>query len=413
MMTLLAAPMRVLGADNPDPNPTPSPTPTPQVFSFSAFGTLGVVHSSESRADFASSTLVPTGAGFTDSWSAAVDSLIGAQLSANITPKLAAVVQVIVQQNYDNSYTPHVEWANIKYQFTPDVSIRIGRAVLPLFLYSDTRNVGYTYPWLRPPVEVYSLLPTTAIQGIDVNSRFHMGDVSNTIEGNFGQNNTPQPHNGGTAYARQSLGFSDTTEYKSFTLRISYQSTHLTITSLDRFLDAFRSFGPQGVAIADQYDSDNKIVATELIGASYDPGHWFLIGEWGHNNAHSFIGDYTGWYLSGGLRVRQFAPYLTYAHESAASNSDPGLPLTGLPPAAAGFAAGLNAGLNTLLESVPDQTTISVGLRWDFITNFDLKLQADHTRLGADSFGTLTNIQPGLRPGGTVNLFSASVDFVF
>jgi len=393
--------------------PVVASTPTPQIFSFSAFGTLGVVHSSESRADFASSTLVPSGAGYTDSWNVAVDSLLGAQLTANITPKLAAVVQVIAQQNYDNSYTPHVEWANIKYQFTPDFSIRIGRAVLPLFLYSDTENVRYTYPWVRPPVEVYSLLPTTAIEGIDLNGRLHIGDVSSTFEGNFGQNNTSQPHNGGTAYARQGFGFSNTSEYKSLTLRISYQSTHLTIASVDRFFDAFRGFGPPGIAIADKYDSDDKIVSTELIGASYDPGHWFLIGEWGHNNAHSFLGEYTGWYLSGGLRIRQFAPYLVYAHESASSNSDPGLPLTGLPPAAAGFAAGLNAGLNALLESVPDQRTISLGLRWDFVTNLDLKVQADHTRLGADSFGTLINVQPSLRPGGTVNLFSATVDFVF
>ena len=54
-----------------------------------------------------------------------------------------------------------------------------------------------------------------------------------------------------------------------------------------------------------------------------------------------------------------------------------------------------------------------MGLRWDFLRNLDLKVQADHTRLGADSFGTLINVQPGLRPGGTVNLFSAVVDFVF
>jgi hypothetical protein len=89
------------------------------------------------------------------------------------------------------------------------------------------------------------------------------------------------------------------------------------------------------------------------------------------------------------------------------------LTVTGLPPVPAGIAAGLNAGLNTLLKSIPAQKTVSVGLRWDFMKNLDLKLQFDHTRLGADSYGTLINIQPGFRPGGTVNLTSATVDFVF
>lgn len=87
--------------------------------------------------------------------------------------------------------------------------------------------------------------------------------------------------------------------------------------------------------------------------------------------------------------------------------------LAGLPPALAGFAAGLNAGLNAVLESIPAQSTVSLGVRWDFMKNLDLKLQADHTRLGADSSGTLINLQPGFRLGSTVNLFSAAVNFVF
>ena len=107
-------------------------------------------------------------------------------------------------------------------------------------------------------------------------------------------------------------------------------------------------------------------------------------------------GQHTGWYVSGGYRAAQFTPYVTYAEASASSNSDPGLPLTALPSALVGFAAGLNAGLNTLLQQwIPEQRTLSVGTRWDFMKNLDLKLQADHTRLGADSFGTLINVQPG------------------
>jgi hypothetical protein len=59
------------------------------------------------------------------------------------------------------------------------------------------------------------------------------------------------------------------------------------------------------------------------------------------------------------------------------------------------------------------QRTLSVGARWDFIRNFCLKLQFDHTRLGANSHGALIDVQPGFRPGGTVNLFSATIDFMW
>lgn len=64
---------------------------TTPVFSFNGYGTLGVVHSSERRADFTSSTVKPNGAGFTRQWSADVDSLIAGQITANFTPRLSQV----------------------------------------------------------------------------------------------------------------------------------------------------------------------------------------------------------------------------------------------------------------------------------------------------------------------------------
>ena len=41
------------------------------------------------------------------------------------------------------------------------------------------------------------------------------------------------------------------------------------------------------------------------------------------------------------------------------------------------------------------------------------KVQYDHTRIGTGSSGVLTSLQPGYQTGGTVNLFSAAIDFVF
>jgi hypothetical protein len=52
-------------------------------------------------------------------------------------------------------------------------------------------------------------------------------------------------------------------------------------------------------------------------------------------------------------------------------------------------------------------------MRWDFMKNFDLKMQLDRIDLGAGSAGTLINVQPGFQPGSTILLFSSVVDFVF
>jgi hypothetical protein len=386
------------------------------MFSFSGFGTLGVVHSSESEADFTNSIFKPNGAGYTRPWSPDVDSRAGAQASVNLTSQWSAVVQVISEQLYDNTFRPHVEWANIKYEFTPDFSVRLGRTELSNFMFSDTRKVGYANPWVRPPIEVYSAVPLTNTDGLDVSYKLHGGDFLHTIAGSFGKNDEGLPSNkgDGTSQARALWLISDTIEYGAATAHISYQSAHLTVPGLSALFDAFRQFGPQGAALADKYGQDDKRVSFIGVGAMYDPGQWFALGEWVHNDFHSILGASTAWYVSGGYRLSKFTPYLTYSDVTANSNtSDPGLTLAALPPTLIGPATGLNAALSANLAAIAMQRTISVGTRWDFMKNAAFKLQCDHTRIDAGSTGTLINIQPGFRPGGTVNLLSAVIDFVW
>jgi hypothetical protein len=387
--------------------------PGASMFSFSGFGTLGVVHSSEHDADFTSTIFKPNGAGYSHDWSPDVDSLIGAQVIANFSPHLSAMVQVISEQNYDNNYRPRVEWANIKYELTPDASVRVGRTVLASFLVSDTRNIGYANPWIRPPVEVYSLVPIDSSDGIDASYRWHIGDLVQTFVGTYGVTSSTQP-TGGNAEARRQWNISDTLEYGAATLRIAYQRANLTLDGLHTFFSAFRQFGPQGDVLANKYDPYRKPLEFIGIGAMYNPRDWFVTAEWGTSQFHSVLGESTAWYASGGYRLAKFTPYLTYGALKANSNtSDPGLTVSALAPYLAGPAMGLNAGLNAILGSIAIQRTTSVGLRWDFIKNVDLKLQYDHTDLGMGSAGTLINVQPGFQPGGIVNLFSIAIDFVW
>jgi predicted porin len=328
-------------------------------------------------------------------------------------------VQVISEQGHDNSYSPAVEWANVKYQLTPDISIRAGRIVLPAFLVSDYRKVGYANPWVRPPVEVYGLIPLSSSDGVDASYRARVGEFTNTVNVTYGQSQAkfPAGSGGSTAKAKDAWSISSTAEYGAATAHITYHKTKLTLESesFEQLFGGFRQFGPEGVALADKYDPNNGKPFTFIgVGAMYDPGSWFVMGEWGSTESRSVLGKRSAWYVSGGYRAGKLTPYLTYAETKADSNtSDPGLTLSGLPPFLAGPAAGLNAGLNAALGSKPAQKTVSIGARWDFAKNADFKLQLDHTRLGAGSAGTLINVQPGFQPGGKVNVLSVSIDFVF
>jgi hypothetical protein len=332
--------------------------------------------------------------------------------------RLTAVLQIVSQEGYDDTYRPRVEWANVNYKFTPDFSVRIGRTASATFLVSDSRLVGYANPWVRPPVELYAQNSVTANDGIDLSYRLPVGPATNTFQASAGRANYQFPILGGAATedvrARQQLGMYDTLEWGFTTVHASFGTAHISIPLFTPLFDGFRQFGPQGEGIADRYDVYDRIIGYVGFGAQYDPGRWFVMSEWGRVNAHSVLGEKTSWYLSAGYRIAKLTPYATYADLRANSNtSDPGLSLAGLAPALAAAAAGLNANLNAVLGQISIQRTLSTGVRWDLLSHADLKVQYDHTWIGAGSGGTLIDVQPGFRTGGSLDLISVTLDFVW
>lgn len=380
---------------------------------FHGFGTLGLVHSSEDQADFVADLVRPEGPGFSREWSAASDSRLGLQLTVELTKKLSAVVQGIVEQQFDEDYEPTLEWANLKYAFTEDFSVRIGRTALPGFVASDYRKVGYAYIWLRPPVEFYGLAPLFNADGIDAIYRHRFAGWTNTAQANFGATDFDLP-GGANVEIRELIGVHDTLERGSLSLRATHTTSRISVDALGPLFAAFRSFGPEGQVLADRFDADEKDLRFLTLGVSYDPGRWFVIAELGRIHTHSFIGDRTAGHVTGGYRLGKLTPYAVYSESVADSPlSSPGLTLSALPPPLVQPAMGLNATLNDLLGVLVEQRTVSLGARWDYHRNAALKVQVDRVDAGAGSFGTFSNRQPGFGRGGETTLISIATTFVF
>lgn len=409
-------------------------------YRFSGFGTLGIVHSSEDDADFLAHDLQDKGAGRHDSWSKAVDSRLGLQLSADFTSSFSAVLQVVSEQQYDGTFRPQVEWANLTYDITPDLSVRAGRIVLDSFLVSNYRKVGYSTPWVRPPVELYSLIPLTKSDGVDVSYHMNFGDVNNTFRVGYGVASARLPDGGKVETEGGAWHLSNTLEYGPATFHMAYSRSRFTVGLYDEAFDQYRAFaqgaaliagnpfvpapirgqaaaaGAQALALEDKYNANDKPFNVLSIGASYDPGKWFVMAEWGQTDSDSIFGKREGWYATGGYRWGKFTPYVTYARADLKSNQkDPGITSAPAFMGLAQNAADLNTFLNSQngLAGAPEQKTISVGLRWDVAKNTALKLQYDYSRIGDNSPGTLDHTNNDFRPGGNFEVFSATLDFVF
>ena len=382
------------------------------MWTFGGFGTVGLVHSDARDADFSSTVLKAHGAGFSGSTSIDVDTRVGAQLGLNLNKQWSAVLQVISEHRIENTYNPIVEWGFVKYQATPDLSLRLGRIALPIFVAAEYRKAAYAFPWVRTPVEVYGAIPITNSDGIDVTYRWNVGAVKNVTQAFYGYNNV---HTGTSRVKARGLGgVSNTTEVGAASARVSVLTTDLSVDLARALFDAFRQFGPQGVQIAEQYDVDHKQALGVSIGATYDPGEWFVMGEIGRLDAKSYLGDKTAAFVSAGYRYNNFTPYVSFARVKANSSiTSPGLSLAGLPPQVAGAAAVLNATLNGLLSTIAVQSSSTIGLRWDFMRNVALKLQQERVQPKGASSGMLINVQPGFQYGRAVNATSVALDFVF
>ena len=351
-------------------------TDAPKV-TFGGFGSLGFSHSTMYYGDYTLDSTIPKGSSLSENWSATNDTRIAGHMAAKLSPKVSAVLQVVAEYTAENSYKPEIEWANVKYAFTPDAYIRFGRIAVPTFLNSDNRDVGYTYVWIHPPIELYRQLAITHSDGVDVMYRADIGEAVHTIKAILYGENTLE-RSTSKSNSKDMWGIFDTIEYGSTTAHVGYQERLSETENLQT--------GSTGAWVR---NSDLS------AGIQYDPGNWFVISEWIQRESTY---KSSAMYVSGGYRVKKFTPYLTYAQNS------PGSFLPGSPP--------LSSSSIRLAER--SQSAISLGVRWDFMRNTDLKLQYDQVKLSDNSNGFLANVPAGVTLyGAKFHVISAAVDFIF
>ena len=91
--------------------------------------------------------------------------LLGLQVSGKISDKLTATAQFIARSG--DNYSLNSEWAYLTWQVSDNTKVRAGRLRTPFYMFSDSLDVGYSYAWIIPPQEVYSV-PFNNVDGIDI-----------------------------------------------------------------------------------------------------------------------------------------------------------------------------------------------------------------------------------------------------
>lgn len=370
------------------------------MFKVSGFGTIAATHSSEKNADFVASMAQPSGSGSSRDWDWANDSRFGLQVDTKLTDTLSATVQLLAEQESSNRFGAHVHVANIKWQATDKLSFRVGRMLQPFYLISDYQKVGYSLPWVRGPLEVYQIGIFSNYDGADVTYKTSVGGVAVTTQAFAGNEEVNLPHSS-KVHAKKEVGFNVTAETGFHLFRVSYQQANGTLDNplLDNVI-----YPAAGPALTAHYDLGNQKKKFMALGYTYDPGNWFLMTELASlKGSDDMFGKHTGAYVTAGYRMGAFTPFGTLSRMRVDNSLDAGNPF-------------INMGLNSLTNV--GRRVASVGVRWDFMKNVDLKLQLDHVTLeGAGSHGMLQNAfdATGALRGisDSYNVFTAAVDYVF
>jgi len=383
-------------------------------FRVGGFGTLGIIHSSNHLVDFTTDAK-PDGAGHTRNIDAETDTLAAIQVDAIFNDQLSATIQVLSHENNGSgNFDPVIEWANLKWKITPNLSIHLGRMGLPAFMVSDYRLVNYANVWARPPNEVYIQAPISHLDGISARYQHPLGDGIFNTEGSYYSISSKSFQNT-TVSGGGSMLWNGSYEEGALTARLFYARFNLSNPDGSTpFLNVLANVPGSG-ELADHFFAINEKGKYYSLGLLYDPGKYFIQGEYAYRNMDKgFITTTYSWYGLVGIRRGKWSPYFMYSDlRSIGPFSDPvasAMANGALGPSLISFGYAIS---QVIAQRNQSQSTAAIGVRYDLMKNIALKAQYDHIQLKDGSYGLYTYPRSQTTPAGNANVISLNLDFVF
>ncbi|GAA0859980.1 porin [Aliiglaciecola litoralis] len=310
--------------------------------------------------------------GYDDSVSFSDESLFAIQVSGDINDKMTATGQIVAKGNDD--YKAEFEWAYISYQATDNISVSAGRIRLPLFRYSASKDVGYSYHWVNAPRAVYDV-PFNNLEGFRLDYNDYAGDWEYGFQLAAGTiNSTIDIDNGQGGFetvdfnAKNAILLTAEATYEWFKIRaVAGRGT-------SDFQPAIleQTFAQLPANIADSLRIDEDTSTFYGLGLEVDKFDWFVSAEITEVNIEeSFSPKDTAYYVTAGIRQGKFTPSITYEVLDGDAEIRFLDQVAALPEP---FQAPVGAAVTGVQQAFASKySMITLGLRYDMDTNVALK----------------------------------------
>jgi len=358
-------------------------------FSLNGFGTFGVaeVHGEDRRYGL-------TGE-YVDELRTEPVSRAGLQGTVFLADEFSATAQLLVRGER-SSYEAELEWAYLSYQATDSLELRAGRLRLPAFLLSESLDVGYSYPWIRLPSEVYGQVPISRYIGGDLLYNFELGDFEAVAQLMLGQSDSDVYMSGARTEmeARDMWSASLTLQYDYGRIRLGHLAADITVdTDFTTIAEM-----PPGAFVTGNARGDFGLVIEGLtgtftsLGYSYENGNWLSYGEVAVREVDGpDFPDTRSAFLTVGYRLDQWMPHLTFGWAEITDDAQ----------------------VNGVSIRDGEQTSWTIGLRYDPQPGLAVKVEYSQIETeGPHGFSGLFETA-GLPRNADAGIASLAIDFVF
>ena len=316
-------------------------------------------------------------------------SLLALQTDVELTETLSFTTQLLAHASAGRD--SGLEWAYLSWRPSKHWRFKAGRLRTPIYLHSDTIDVGFSYPWIIPPQAVYTPYSPSNITGLSAAYQFNSrewGIETKAYWGRFEGAVSVLDKFPVDVKVDNLRGLILAVNRGNLRLRASYHRAALEIKApaLARFAGQLRPRFPKS---ADSLNTKTEIDFMQA-GVSYDTLDYFLKAEWTRMSHPPAFGipTYDSYYLSGGYTFYPFnlpiTPHATFANISA---DDAPPPVNDIPPKLTQLRLAYLGAFQSDLIGNDSLQSLSVGLRWDVNPAVALKAEWVHLRADRDQRG--------------------------
>ncbi|QPG07201.1 hypothetical protein IT774_11010 [Salinimonas marina] len=350
--------------------------------------------------------------GYDNSISFSEKSLVALQADYRLNTSLSVSAQLLLHSDEDRE--SGIEWLYLTYMPTKALQFNAGRLRTPFLKYSDVIDVGFSYPWVMAPQQLYSSYLFSQYEGVNARYRTGFNGINFDFEAYYGQYDGDL-HTGGQNVDVDVDGmFGGVIElnYKGFQLRASStngSNVSAEIEELEPLLQALNAAGFDD--IAESLDIDDKASAY-LFGASYDSINGYISGEWMKVSSDTEIfADIKSYYVSGGYYIDNVLLHATYAVSSQSINIIDNTIPTGISPQLDALHNSIDQ-VNDFFQP-GDFHSFTVGARWDFKHHMALKGEVSFLN-NKDGQTSYLELQPGKEMfDRRATLYQVALEWVF